>query len=158
MKYLLTIVIISMLSSKEVSAQRSEVISDSAKVKAALFSQSLIWVTKTWKSANNVIELKDEQSGTIIVKGGLATVPKSLGIPADGITTTQLTIRVKDGKAKLEFENTSFKWKIGTVWTTEEKPSMGGGQYNKWKESVLKEMDGLISSFKKELTNKSEDF
>ena len=112
----------------------------------------------TWKNSNEVIQLKDEESGTIIVKGGLSSIPISLGIPAKGITKTQLTINIKDGKAKMEFKNTEFVWGIGTVWTTETKPSMSGKQYDRWHDSVLKEIDELIKNFKHHLSKKTDDF
>jgi hypothetical protein len=138
-------------------AQKSEVIIDSADNAQAIFSKSLAWIATTWKSANDVVQLKDESNGTIIVKGGLSSTPKSLGMPVKGgLTMTDVTIRVKEGKAKIEFSNTNYKWQIGTLWTLNDDKS--AGQFVHWKESTLKEIDGLISSYKASLLKKEEDF
>lgn len=135
-------------------AQKSEVVPDSAENKQQIFSKSIAWVAKQWVSANDVVQLKDEAEGTIIVKGGLKSVPKSLGIPAKGITMSTVTIRVKDGKAKIEFEDTFFKWESGPVWkTTDDKTA---GQFEKWRDASLKEMDDLIDSYKKSLSKKDD--
>jgi hypothetical protein len=137
-------------------AQKSAVIYDSTETKAVIFSKSVLWATKTWKNANEVIQLKDEESGTIVIKGGLQSVPKSLGVPAKGITTTQITIHVKDGRVKIEFENTSFRWADGTVWTMDE--TGGKGQKEKWYDAVLKEMDAMIENYKLAILKKQDDF
>lgn len=136
-------------------AQKSEVVQDSADKKEVIFSKSLAWAAKTWKSANDVVQLKDETAGTIIIKGGLQSVPRSLGVPAKGLTMTMVTINVKDGKAKISFEETMFKWGIGTIWLISEPKS--AGQYTKWSESTLAEIDSLILSYKVALS-KSSDF
>src|SRR5665213_2406096 len=100
-----------LFSHHTVSAQKEEVILDTADSKAALFSKSMAWVAKTWKSANDVIQLKDEPGGTIIVKGGLSAKYKQLGVVTDGNTMIVLTIRVKNGKAKLEFSDTELDYR-----------------------------------------------
>lgn len=137
------------------SAQKSEVVMDSADKKEVLFSKSLQWVTTNWNSANNVVQMKDEAAGMIIVKGGMASVPKTMGIPAKGITMTQVTIQVKDGKAKISFDNTTFKWETGTVWTAD---STASGRVGKWTADCDKEMTGLITSYKTAIVKPSADF
>lgn len=139
-------------------AQKNEVVLDSADNKAAIFSKSLMWVAKTWKNSNDVIQMKDEASGTIMVKGGLSSIPHSLGMPAKGVTTTQVTILVKDGKAKIQFDNTEFKWGIGTVWTLNNESTSNSGQRGKWNAATLSEQDTLIASFKADLLKKAADF
>lgn len=159
MKILYLIFIFSAFSSNWAFAQKSEIIIDSVHNKAAIFSKSLIWVIKTWDNSKEVIQLKDEESGTIIVKGNLSTVPTFLGNPADKRkTTTQLTIVVKDGKVKLEFENTQFVWSNGLIWTTETKRTSGKKQYDRWHDDILKEIDNLIKSYKENLIKKVDDF
>lgn len=125
--------------------------------KADIYSKSLLWVAKTWKSANDVVQLKDEHSGLIMVKGGLATHPLSLGMPGKGVASTQLNFTIKDGRVKIEFSETNFKWGNGSVWCMDKLPSITGKQYYKWKENTLIEMDSLISSYSKSLL-KSDDF
>lgn len=135
-------------------AQKSEVIEDSTIKKNEAFSKSLEWVAKTWKSANHVIDMKDESAGTIVVKGGLESKPKALGMPVKGMSMSTLTIRVKDGKAKIEFSDTYFKWDSGPIWTIAEPKS--AGQYTKWSDSTLKEIDDMIADYKKALKGSSD--
>lgn len=138
--------------------QKTAIFVDTLATKAELFSKSLIWIAKTWKEANNVIQLKDENSGTIIVKGGLASVPKALGVAADGITMSDVTIQVKDGKWKITFEDTNFRWRIGTLWTFDNTPATNKKGHEKWKDSVLAEIDTLIASYKASTFKKIDDF
>src|SRR5690606_23304563 len=130
--------------------QKAEVL-EVAKTKTQLYSSSLEWIAKKWRSANDVIQSKDFDGGIIIVKGGLDATPYTLGIPASGMTETTLTIRVKDNKAKIEFEDTNFKWKSGGTWFAAETPKSGKKQWAKWKNDVIKEITEMISDYKKEL-------
>lgn len=127
-------------------AQKSEIIIDSLQTKSSLFSKSLIWVTKSWKNAENVIQLKDEASGTIIVKGNLATTNRN-----HDVTKSTITISVKDGKAKILFEDT-YLYNPGFI-KTYEKP---GSFYTKWRDEVSIEIDNLIIDYKKALLTKND--
>jgi hypothetical protein len=127
-------------------AQKSEIIIDSLQTKSSLFSKSLIWVTKSWKNSENVIELKDEASGTIIIKGNLATTNRN-----HDITKSTITLSVKDGKAKILFENT-YLYNPGFT-KTYEKP---GAFYTKWRDEVSIEIDNLIIDYKKALLTKND--
>ncbi|HQD09834.1 MAG TPA: hypothetical protein PLQ65_09220, partial [Flavihumibacter sp.] len=90
------------------------------------------------------------------VKGGLASKPKSLGMPVAGMTYTTVTIRVKDGKAKIDFEDTFFRHSMGTVNFTDK--SADTCIYKKWKAAVDEEQIGMIADLKLALTKKLEDF
>lgn len=136
-------------------SQKSEVIVDSADSKAVIFSKSQLWVAKTWKSANDVVQMKDEVSGTIVVKGGLKALPKTWGVPGDGTTMTTVMIIAKDGKAKISFENTSFKWVSGPLWIVDESAT---GSKGKWSKDALAEMQALIADYRTSLTKKVDDF
>jgi len=138
-------------------AQKSEVIADSTQKKNDLYTKSLEWVTITWKSAKNVIEMNDKDNGVLIVKGGLSTYPKSLGMKAgNGTTMVTLTIRVKDGKVKIEFSDLKYV-DINFTYI-----SLGEGQdkgiYRKWQESCYTEEEDLIQSFKSKVLSRTNDF
>jgi len=122
-----------------------------------IYSKTLLWVAKTWKSANNVVQIKDESAGLIMVKGGLSTHPMSLGMPGKGVASTQLNFTIKEGKVKMEFSETNFKWGSGVVWYTDKTPNITGKQYYKWRENTIIEMDSLIASYSKSLLI-SDDF
>lgn len=146
------LLIAALLISTAATSQKTEVVDSLTDSKAKLFSKSLIWVASTWKSANNVIQMKDESEGIIVVKGGLSAKPKTLGVPGDGITMVTITIRVKDGKAKIEFEGSNFKYTGGSSISQD-----GTGRtHDKWLEAVISEEELLISSFRSALIKKDD--
>lgn len=128
-------------------AQKSKVIVDSLDTKAKIYSKTLIWITNNWKNAGEVIQLQDVESGTIIVKCNLATTNSNRDI-----SKTQITFNVKDGKAKIAFENTIL-WNPGFTKTYENPTKW----YMKWKEQVGAEIDSLIVDYEKALL-KTDDF
>lgn len=128
-------------------AQKSEVIIDSTESKSAIYSKTLIWITKNWENADKVIQLKDESSGTIIVKGNLKTTNSN-----KDITKTEITFNIKEGKAKITFENTIL-WNPGFTKTYENPTKW----YMKWKDQVTIEIDTMIKDYKDYLL-KASDF
>ena len=118
------------------------IIIDSGVSKASLYIKSLQWVTDTWKSANDVIQMNDADAGTIIVKGDLATKVKSLGMVITGESSSIITIRVKDGKAKIDFSDTQYTFDDGHLIK-----SSNGKMYTKWLVNVGLEQDGLIADY-----------
>src|ERR1700712_819403 len=132
-------------------AQKSEVIIDAGDDKSTIFSKSLIWVAKTWRDASQAIKVKDEPSGTIIIKGGMVAIPKTLGLPVKGMTTTEVTILVKDGKAKIEFDNTQYIWSGDDKWTVDPASTSDKGMRGKWNAAALAEINGMIASYKGDL-------
>ncbi len=72
------------------------------KPKEELYSISMNWMAKTFKSAKAVIEYQDKEEGKIIGKG-MMVVKYGLGIPADTFFT--LTIETKDNKLRISVEN-----------------------------------------------------
>ncbi|MEJ7587289.1 MAG: hypothetical protein WKI04_06975 [Ferruginibacter sp.] len=129
-------------------AQKTEVLSDSSKTKTAIFNRTLFWIEKIWgTNADKVIESRDEVAGTILVRGGLKAAPKSdEGFAVKGQSITELTIQVENGRAKLNFQATTFKWDAGTVWNFGD--DNGGTQKAKWKAEVAIEIDELIENYK----------
>lgn len=149
--------IASLVCNAQSTSPKSEVITDSTQTKKALFSKANLWVANTWKSAKDVIQMKDEESGTIVVKGLLSTKVKvSMGVKLDGHTESTITIKCKDGKVKIEFNDTRF---VDTYrsWVTESEPKNEVKYWTKWVADVTVEQDALIASFKSALT-KNDDF
>lgn len=102
----------------------SEVISvDSTLKKEVLYSNALTFFAYEFKSANNVIQMKDVESGKVIGKG-----------IADNREIT-ITISCKDGKYKYEIEITPIPslifeiTKFGT-WNGKTVGTMVNGQYD----------------------------
>lgn len=76
------------------------------KSKDVLFGKALDWLTKYYKSANDVIQLKDKERGKIIGKG-IFTITHWLGHKWNASHT--LTIRVKDNKLKIVIDQIMFR-------------------------------------------------
>jgi hypothetical protein len=67
---------------------------------AQLYSRAYEWIAKNYKSANDVIQMQDKESGKLIAKGLL---PVSLKGRAAGNVEHTLSVYVKDGRYKYEF-------------------------------------------------------
>lgn len=83
----------------------SEVVTvDSTMSSKELFSKALNFITLSFKSANDVIQLKDESSGKIICKGN-TSFTNNRPEYVDGVINFTLQISVKKGKYKYDFSN-----------------------------------------------------
>jgi len=128
---------------------------DSTTKKTVLYSNSLNWFAKTFKSANNVIQMKDAETGKVIGKGILSAAPKSMGVKGDGSTWATITITSKDGKYKYEFTEIYFQYRAGTTFKYDGQPGMGQKKaFEGWKEEVKNEINAMIVELKKEMAKK----
>lgn len=92
MKTKLIILLTLLIHSFSYSQNRTEVISDSSFKKDNLYSNALSFFAMEFKSANNVIQMKDPETGKVIGKGKA------------GDRNLTITISCKDGKYKYEIE------------------------------------------------------
>jgi hypothetical protein len=69
--------------------------------KSELYSKSLNWVARIFNSANDVIQLKDQEAGTIICKGNIFIPVLISGFPVH----FTLIIDVKDDKIRTRWQN-----------------------------------------------------
>jgi hypothetical protein len=92
MKTKLLILLTLLIHSISYSQNRTEVISDSSFRKDNLYSNALSFFAMQFKSANNVIQMKDPETGKVIGKGKA------------GDRNLTITISCKDGKYKYEIE------------------------------------------------------
>jgi hypothetical protein len=91
---LITMMLFMMLTTFSFSQGVSEVVSvDSTTTKETLYSNALSFFATTFKSAQNVIQMKDPESGKVIGKGLLSNGRK-----------VTVTISCKDGKYKYDIE------------------------------------------------------
>src|SRR5687767_6817912 len=78
--------------------------------KTTLYNNAISWISANFKSSESVIDLKDPETGKIVVKCNLNTKPIIMGTIASGVSYTTITIQVKDGKYKITFNNTGFDY------------------------------------------------
>lgn len=139
----------------KMNAQFTEVVDvDTTLTKHALFNNAIEWLTITYKSANDVIQMKDDESGKIIAKGNLNTVPLVLGRPYPGHTTITITISCKNGKYKYEFSNITFVHQQGYNISYIDDPRTK--QEKRWKEQCTEEVHHMINNLKKSIIKKDE--
>ena len=80
----------------------SEIVTvDSAIIKSTLFSNGLAWFAYQFKSANDVIQMKDLDAGKIIGKGFVKHFDNNGKLVPRNIL---ITLSVKNGKYKYEIE------------------------------------------------------
>lgn len=91
-KNLLIILLALFTYSTSFSQNRTEVVLDSSFKKENLYSNALSFFAMEFKSANNVIQMKDPETGKVIGKGKA------------GDRNLTITISCKDGKYKYEIE------------------------------------------------------
>lgn len=88
--------------SSEYESQLSEIKDFPGMTKDQLYDLALNWVTRSYNSANDVIQLKDKENGQIICRG-IGKWPMDLGIKR-GFRYTMI-IDIKDEKLRTRFEN-----------------------------------------------------
>lgn len=103
----------------------SEVVAvDSTMSSKELFSKALNFITLNFKSANDVIQSKDEDNGKIICKGNTRFINNRPEY-VDGVINFTLQISVKKGKYKYDFSNFVHEafdrpYSFGLLYDTEE--------------------------------------
>lgn len=94
--------------SMEAGEAKTTYIEKHSKKKDKAFIGANAWIAKNYVSGKDVIQLSDKESGTMIVKGSYKwkfPVDPPLNTTFwEGWVKYSLTVRVKDNKAKIEFE------------------------------------------------------
>lgn len=74
--------------------------------KADLYTRAYAWIAKTYRSANDVIQMQDKEAGQLVAKGLTRVTARAMGMDMDaGVVRHTLSIYVKDGKYKYVITN-----------------------------------------------------
>jgi hypothetical protein len=121
-------------------------------------SNYLNWVALNFKSANDVIQLKDLDNSNVIIKCILDTKYTSMGVPGEGSTYCTIEFKAKDGKFKISFSQIHFKYyKYGYVVSHEEAKNtwtegkMGKRDCLKYVININKEISAMKDSIEKKI-------
>lgn len=78
-----------------------------AKTKSQIYSDTKLFIAKTWKSAKDVIQNDDKESGVILIKGScVQAFNKNLGFcPMEYVYDYMVTFKIKEGKFKIILDN-----------------------------------------------------
>lgn len=136
---------------------------DSTHTSAKMTADYLNWVAINFKSANDVIQQKDIENSTVVIKFVLNSKPITAGVYAEGSTHCTLTFKAKDGKYKLEFSQIYFKYyQFGTVITYEDYRNtyltgkIGKKSALNYVIDVNKEIQNMVNSIEMKLNSKVE--
>jgi hypothetical protein len=142
----------------DIFGQFSEiVVVDSVLTKQTLYSNCLSWFAVSFKSANSVIQMKDLETGKIIGKGILNSKVTAMGINQTGNTYVTITISLRNGKYKYEFNDIRWEYaNSGPVWSWDVAPNMANKPWERWKADVEREINNIIPGLKKSMIVKSD--
>jgi Cu/Ag efflux protein CusF len=88
----------------------TKIINTDSVSKEELFSRAMEWIATNYKSANKVIELKDEKAGKIIVKGNFSK-PINMGAQTlDVYVNHTINLSFKDGRCRIQINNFGYKY------------------------------------------------
>lgn len=120
------------------------------------------WVSKNFKSANDVIQLKDLENSNVVIKCVLNTKYTSMGVPGEGVTYCTIEFKAKDGKYKVSFTDIYFHYYQGVDVTYEIcKGALNKKSSVRYVIDVNKEIKTIVESIEQSLqttVNKNDDF
>jgi hypothetical protein len=128
--------------------------------KDVIFERSKIWMAKSFKSANNVIQYANKETGSIIGKGNIA-YPCSGFMDCEAFRTSNVnfTIKIdtKENKARVTFEDISRY----TPPSAASGIVFAGGDFPvssvKQKEQVEARLHQMIASYKTDIASQQAD-
>ena len=119
--------------------------------KNTLYSNALTWFATSFKSSNDVIQLKDEVNGKIIGKAAI----KINYYSRNPIVYFTITLSVKDNKYKYTITDFSYKDNQNETFNLEDFPKSWAGK-SKLLNSVDAEIKQILSTLSKSMLNKPE--
>jgi hypothetical protein len=92
--------------------------------KDQLYNRAKIFFVKNYKSANDVIQLDDKETGQIVGKGIIKVIHNTelIGGPFEAKFSHTLSVTVKDGRYKYEFTNLVELGSFTTMGKTPDRP------------------------------------
>lgn len=129
-------------------------IEDHSKKKDEAFIAANAWIAKNYKSGKDVIQMTDKETGTLIVKGAYKwAVPVDPPLNTtfwDGWVEYNLTVKVKDNKAKIDFETGRVAapgaWWNGKYWPKDKMPELIK-YYTEIKDGIMKAISKPADEF-----------
>jgi len=169
---LLAIVIIATAVRGQENFEWKVVIDSLDATKSELFDKTSQFVASNWKSAQDVVQYSDKETGTIIVKGLNKQTMKWHTVYPNWIFSYTVKFQVKDGKARIIISDVICsdaycginKWPI--LQPTESYPKKKGfwktnlkeNEYNSLMDSLKSELQGIIDSYIEYLNYQPEEW
>lgn len=148
----------SLTQTKKPTPDVSNIIVINGKSKNKIFEESKIWIAKSFKSANSVIQYSDKETGSIIGKG-------TIKYPCDGvidcgafgedIVNFTIKIDVKENKARVVFSDIT---RTPLTYVKEGFNSSNGREMPiyivQYQQKVVKKLNEISHSYESELNSK----
>jgi uncharacterized protein YodC (DUF2158 family) len=150
--------LLDVLPTKDGKVYYQEIVPVDGATKDELYNRAKKAVVTMYKSAKDVIQLDDKESGSLIAKGNFsAKWQQGFGVSQEVFVPHTLSITVKDGKAKIELSDFGIKYFYqGTVEKTmEDFCSVQKNNRTKFLNQISPTIQGIIDDVKKALTEKS---
>lgn len=136
-----------------------------AKSKPQIYSDTKIFVAKTWKSANNVIQSDDKDAGAIILKGMFSHTEQFAMNLHEYTYQYTVSFFMKDNKYRIKIEDVSCissycgatKWPCidPTENTSEKIGGMPSAKLTNMMTSLKSHLQSIIDQYKTQIANKS---
>ncbi|MBX2969410.1 MAG: DUF4468 domain-containing protein [Cyclobacteriaceae bacterium] len=120
--------------------------------KDELYLRAKKWFVTTYKSAKDVIQLDDKESGTIVGKGNFRITYYA----REPLIDHTISISVKDGRFKYEIKDLVYSDKQGDKFAIENFPKGWAGR-KKLYETIDKDINSIIESIERGIKTKIGD-
>lgn len=143
-------------AAKEPLREVSEIVDLPNMDKKQIYDASKIWMAKSFKSSNSVIQYEDANTGTIVGKGNMNYPCKGTwNCLASGENIILFTVKVdtKDNKARITFNDLLLKTKTTVNAGIVSKGYEVGIYVPKDKEMVESGLKDVISAYKQDIQN-----
>ena len=80
-----------------------------AKTKSQIYSDTKMFIAETWKSAKNVIQYDDKESGAIFIRGRIKKIAGNASRIADYWYSYSVKFYMKEQKYRIVIENVEFE-------------------------------------------------
>lgn len=116
-KIVLTLILVlTYVLSQGQSSYKIEKLDSIGKTKTQLYSDTKMFISETWKSAQNVIQNDDKDGGMILIKGMTKQMVK-IGMSVNEFYYSYtVKFLIKDGKYKIIIENVNYSSGPSPAW------------------------------------------
>lgn len=159
---LLAVLIISTCSSRAQKDFKWELMDSVAKSKNQIYSDTKMFISETWKSANDVIQNDDKDGGAVLIKGKTKQTAKSGLSNLTFWYSYTIKFLMKDNKYKLVIDNVLYDSGPSAMWNSyqltpsDEFPGLGksGMSGKSWAilmEGIRNDLQGIADAYVKKI-------
>jgi len=144
-----------------------EVVEVPGKSKSEIFKNAKVWFANNFRSAKDVINFQDEDSGIVSGRGNTSLYLQSLGVPVERILYYSIKIEAKDGRfrytideieiSSIGLETTPIEIEFSKEYMYSKKGKQKGFSW-KWYDQYEQKIIDLESRLKNDLMKNQDDW